>query len=240
MNTFRISPSSGPRTPLRCTNQLTHDQAHRILAAHTRDQTENRCQACGFTYCEDKPNCMAVVRALRWLAEHPEGTQRSLTKTPYDVLYRLAREHHPNSAGTRCARCGLVYGIGSRECPTLRGVRRELACRGDLRDPHAETGRALCAGSNKWQVDTHSDHRDWQRAVTLCRRCPVLATCRRTVDDAISTGDVPKSLIVGAMLFDSRGHIVPEDTFVMFDRRRNGVARRTRVRQSKHRNVGAA
>ncbi|WP_157124647.1 hypothetical protein [Nocardia pseudovaccinii] len=157
-----------------------------------------------------------------------------MARTPYDVLYRIAREHRPIPSGTRCARCGLAYGSGLRECPTLRDIKRELACRGDIDTPPRETGRALCAGSSRWQVDTHSDRRDWNRAVGLCRKCPLLITCRRAAERAIADRAAPKSLIMGGLLFDSRGNIVPEDDFADFDRRRNGLAKRQRVRRSKH------
>ncbi|MEU6562561.1 hypothetical protein [Nocardia nova] len=233
MSTLRNGPASRPRTPLRCTNQLTNREALQILVEHVHDRSEKSCVACGYICSPERPNCPTVARALRWLAEHPQRLQQSLTKAPYDVLYRLVREHRPNSAGTRCTRCGLAYGNGRRECPTLRNVYRELAGRGDLRDRQRQQGRAICAGSNQWQVDTHSDRTDWKRAIDLCRQCPMLATCRNNADKEINAGTPPRSLIMGGLLFDSRGNVIPEKDFALFDRRRNGLTRRTRVRKSR-------
>ncbi|MBC7299792.1 hypothetical protein [Nocardia salmonicida] len=168
---------------------------------------------------------------------------RSLSRLSMAELRKLAFEHRPDAHGHRCRRCGLAYGPRSgrrKECPTLREIRRELGIRSlsVTVTAAAAQGVAVCKGQAElWTVDRNCVA-EWELAVAACNACPMLAACRKTLDQQIADGQAPPSMIVAGKLLDAAGEVV--DDFQAHGRRRNAFAGRLTERTSKYRRQSTA
>lgn len=208
----------------------TRSELLRVASLHAR--VKGKCRECGAACTKQRPLCAIAADALRQLAVTATGrSTRTFAHLDTMALRRLAGEHRPDAQGSRCIRCGLAYLPASgtkpsRQCPTLREIQREMGIRSRTTTvpPGVARGTAVCTGrSELWKADRNNAD-EWAVAVAACQACPVLMSCRRTLDEQLATGSAPVSMIVAGKLLNAAGEVV--DDLRKHARQRNAYAGR--------------